>query len=138
MKNHIKSFALAALLGLSLPAPAHAQLLDEIEIAQDAQEARIQLNVPVHYLRHFPRGNASTYEVFFQIISSEGIDSMQSDEYKIAPPSDKLPRFTVTYPKQGASRLIVEFCKPVNLKVRLGEDNRSLILSIQPASEETK
>ena len=139
MKNPVKTLALAALLGLA-QSPVHAQVLDEIEIVQvqDATEARIQLNVPVHYLRFFPRGNADTYEIFFEIISSEGADHMPTDEYKIAPPSDKLPRFTVTYPKQGPSRLVLQFCRAVDLKVRPGEDNRSFLLSINPVSGEPK
>lgn len=136
MKAHQIVLALATMLGLALAPQAHAQILDEIEIIQelDATEARIQLNAPVHYLRHFPAGNAQTFEIFFQIISTEGIDHMATDEYKIAPPSDKFPHFTVTYPKQGASRLVLQFCRAVDLKVRLGEDNRSFVLSIKPIS----
>lgn len=135
MKKLIQPFALAVLLGLA-QSSAHAQILDEIEFVQvdNTTEARIQLNVPVHYLRHFPSGNAQTFEIFFQVISNEGIDRMTTDEYKIAPPSDKLPHFTVTYPKQGASRLVLQFCRAVDLKVRLGEDNRSFVLSIKPAN----
>lgn len=132
MKASLRSLAFAAMLGLTAIPQAQAQLLDEIELSQDSMEARIQLNAPVHYLRHFPTGNAQTFEIFFQIISNEGANHMTTDEYKIAPPSDKLPRFTVTYPKQGASRLVLQFCRTVDLKVRLGEDNRSFVLSIKP------
>lgn len=134
MKASLRSLALAAVLGLAVIPQAQAQLLDEIELSQDGMEARIQLNAPVHYLRHFPTGNAQTFEIFFQIISKESADHMTTDEYKIAPPSDKLPRFTVTYPKQGASRLVLQFCRTVDLKVRLGEDNRSFVLSIKPVN----
>lgn len=136
MKAHQIALALATMLGLALTPQVHAQILDEIEIVQnqDTAEARIQLNAPVHYLRHFPSGNAQTFEIFFQIISQEGIDHMATDEYKIAPPSEKFPHFTVTYPKQGASRLVLQFCRAVDLKVRLGEDNRSFVLSIKPAN----
>lgn len=132
MKSSLRSLALAAMFGLAAIPYAQAQLLDEIELSQDSMEVRIQLNAPVHYLRHFPTGNAQTFEIFFQIISNEGADHMMTDEYKIAPPSDKFPRFTVTYPKQGAPRLVLQFCRAVDLKVRLGEDNRSFVLSIKP------
>ena len=129
---------MAAAACLIAPSAASAQVLDEIELNREDGNAivNIRLNIPVHYLRHFPADKGDIVEIYFQVLSTAGSRSQLFDETLKSPPTQLVPPFIVTVPGQGDQRLVVQFKRPVDYKVQVGEDNRSLILIIPINQEE--
>lgn len=122
---------LACVLSL-LAWPAKAQILEEIEINGEngIGEIRIRLSEQIHLLRHFPEDKGERLEIFFRVLTAANVTPRQVDETRHSPPSKLVPPFTVTIPIDGQPRCILRFQRPVNFKVRLGEDNRSLVVYV--------
>jgi hypothetical protein len=128
-----------------------AQILDqpEILVAGDEAEIRINFTVPVNYLRHFPDGPSDTLRISFDIPDPCVAEQLRIQESKKYPNADLITPFTLTFPEVIVSKkgnaicratnnrnvdtnktLLIKFAESNTYKVRLGEDNHSIIVSV--------
>jgi hypothetical protein len=108
-------FSLSALVA---PAPVAAQVLDHIEIVETptAAEIHIVFNARALYLRHTPSQQGDLIRVFLDFPDLDRSFRFPR-ELASSPPSDLVPKFTVTFPDQGPSGLSIRFAKPVQFRV---------------------
>ncbi len=131
-------FFLVPVLWLFASHAALAQLLDDIEIrpSNGDAEIRIKFTMPVRYLRHFPLEKGELVNIYFQIVSVDGVDEPLREEHRKSPPSKLVPPFTVTFTSFGATNIVrdpmyvaIQFSKAVSYKVQQ-KDNNSFILTV--------
>lgn len=131
------SFALLAVL-THFPA-ARAQLIEEIQVAEDNGFARLSLGfaTPVRYVRHFPPENGEIVKIFLQSLAQEAPRAADLAEQQRGFTSKFVPDFTVTYtarPKCDSTRnpicVTIQFKAPVSYVIRVGDDGRSVLLFI--------
>ena len=106
------------LAALAEPGSAFAQVLDHIEIVETptAAEIHIVFNTRALYLRHTPAQQGDLIRVYLDF---PDLDRSVQFARAIAasPPSDLIPKFTVTFPDQGPKGLSIRFAKPVRFRV---------------------
>jgi tetratricopeptide (TPR) repeat protein len=129
-----------------------AQILDQPEISAvgDNAEIRINFTVPVTYLRHFPDGPSDTLRIAFDIPDPCLAEQLRIQESKNSPKTNLITPFTLTFPevisvsKKGNAicrvtnnrtvdtnkTLLVRFDTVNTYKVRLGNDNHSIIVIV--------
>lgn len=127
-----------ALLAVIAAMPANAQIIDRIDINQVGDEAEIQIQfvTRIQYLRQAALKNGDI-RLYFNLLEIDALDSRLILETTKSPPSNIVPRFTLTYPELDSS-LTVRFSKPVSYHVRPGKDGRSISIFtpvIKPQSE---
>jgi hypothetical protein len=107
-----------ALSGLVTPAPVAAQVLDRIEIVETSTAAEIHIvfNARALYLRHTPSQQGDLIRVFLDFPDLDRSLRFPR-ELATSPPSDLVPKFTVTFPDQGTNGLSIQFAKPVRFRV---------------------
>ena len=122
--------AVIALLAGVVAMPANAQVIDRIEINQVGDEAEIQIQfvTQIQYLRQASLKNGDI-RLYFNLIEIDALDPRLILETTKSPPSNLVPRFTLTYPELDSS-LTVRFSKPVSYHVRPGKDGRSISIFI--------
>jgi hypothetical protein len=154
----MRSFRLLALILLSLPALAAiattsevAQILDQPEVMAVGDDAEIRINftVPVTYLRHFPDGPSDTLRISFDIPDPCLAEQLRIQESKSSS-SRLITPFTLTFPevisvsKKGNAicrvtnnrsvdtnkTLLIKFANVNTYKIRLGDDNHSIIVRV--------
>jgi hypothetical protein len=105
---------------------ARAQVLDRIEIVETPKEAEIHIvfNTRVLYLRHTPSDQGDLVRVFLDFPELDRSRRL-GRELAASPPSDLVPKFTVTFPDQATNGLSVLFSKPVRFKVSQRDIRRS-------------
>lgn len=103
---------------LSVPGSASAQVLDRIEIVETptAAEIHIVFNTRALYLRHTPSEQGDLIRVFLDF-PDLGRSRPFARELASSPPSDLIPKFTVTFPDQATNGLSIRFAKPVRFRV---------------------
>ena len=117
----VGSFLLVGMVtlgGLAAPDTVSAQVLDRIEIVETptAAEIHIVFNARALYLRHTPSQQGDLIRVFLDFPDLDR--SLRfSRELASSPPSDLIPKFTVTFPDQGTNGLSIQFAKPVRFRV---------------------
>jgi len=121
----VRPVVLAALLcgmfslgGLLLPPTTMAQVLDRVEIIETptAAEIHIVFNTRALYLRHTPSEKGDLIRVFLNFPDLDRSERF-ARELAASPPSDLVPKFTVTFPDQGTNGLSIQFAKPVRFRV---------------------
>ena len=142
-KHRLSCLVVALYVGF-VPVSGFAQLLEDVDAevvsAEKGAELRIHFNVPVHYLRHTPLGRepADSVEIFFNVVSSVGLEPTTVDETKKLPAFGGLPRFTILVPRTQnplvEARVILKFDQPVAFQVRPGGDGRSIVLDLPTVS----
>jgi tetratricopeptide (TPR) repeat protein len=154
----MRGFRLLALILLSLSALAAvaatsevAQILDQPEVMAVGDDAEIRINftVPVTYLRHFPDGPSDTLRISFDIPDPCLAEQLRIQESKSSS-SRLITPFTLTFPEViSVSRkgnaicrvtnnrsvdtnktLLIKFANVNTYKIRLGEDNHSIIVRV--------
>ena len=110
--------AFLTLGGLLSPGTSTAQVLDRVEIIETptAAEIHIIFNTRVIYLRHTPADQGDYIRVFLDIPDLDRSIRL-SRELAASPPSDLVPKFTVTFPEQAMNGLAIRFSKPVRFKI---------------------
>jgi len=107
-----------SLAGLVNPRPIAAQVLDRIEIVEtpDAAEIHVIFNTRAIYLRHTPSDKGDLIRIF---LGFPDLDRSQRFARELAspPPSDLIPKFSVTFPDQATNSLSIQFEKPVRFRV---------------------
>jgi len=107
------------LLGTILfPSHSAAQVLDHIEIVETptAAEIHIVFNTRALYLRHTPSEKGDLIRVFLDFPDQDRSRRF-ARELAASPPSDLIPKFTVTFPDQGTNGLSIRFERPVRFRV---------------------
>lgn len=109
---------LLAFAGLWTAAPVAAQVLDRIEIVETptAAEIHIVFNARALYLRHTPSQQGDLVRIFLDFPDLDRSFRFPR-ELASSPPSDLVPKFTVTFPDQGTNGLSIQFAKPVRFRV---------------------
>ena len=107
-----------ALSGLVTPPPVAAQVLDRVDIVETptAAEIHIVFNTRALYLRHTPSEQGDLIRVFLDFPDQDRSRRF-ARELASSPPSDLIPKFTVTFPDQGTNGLSIRFAKPVRFRV---------------------
>lgn len=124
-------FALVS-IAVSLPTRAQAELLEEIEVnvEKGIGEIRIRLSEQIHLQRFFPEEQGDQVEIFFNILTQGRTTDRPVDEVRRVPGNQVVPAFTITVPNQGQQKCVLRFQRRVNFMVRIGDDNRSLLVYI--------
>jgi tetratricopeptide (TPR) repeat protein len=154
----MRSFRLLVLFILALSSLAAvaatsevAQILDQPEVMAVGDDAEIRINftVPVTYLRHFPDGPSDTLRIAFDIPDPCLAEQLRIQESKSSS-SRLITPFTLTFPevisvsKAGNAicrvtnnrsvdtnkTLLIKFANINTYKIRLGEDNHSIIVRV--------
>jgi hypothetical protein len=132
------------LAGALLAAGSHAQLLDDVEVRsnQGIVEIRLQFTVPVRYIKHFPAERGELIKLYLQVLSLDGTEERDMQEYKRTPSIPLVPPFTVMYSTvrtclsvRDPLCLDIQFSKPVRFSIHQGEDGRSILLHVLPDSD---
>lgn len=119
---------------LGLPVPVAAQqVLDRIEIIETptAAEIHIAFNTRIIYQRHTPSEVGDFIQIFLDL---PGIDRSRrfSRELAASPPSDLIPKFTVTFPDQGTTGLSIKFSRPVRFRISQRANQRNeIVISVK-------
>jgi tetratricopeptide (TPR) repeat protein len=95
-----------------------AQVLDRIEIVETptAAEIHIVFNARALYLRHTPAQQGDLIRLFLDFPDLDRSVRFPR-ELAASPPSDLIPKFTVTFPDQGTNGLSIQFAKAVRFRV---------------------
>jgi len=133
-----------------------AQILDEPDITVAGNEADIRINfsVPVTYLRYFPDGPSDTLRIAINIPDPCVAEQLQIQQSKNSPNTRIITPFTLTFPEIIAKdqtgnalcritnnrvdtnkTLLVHFDTVNTYKVRLGDDNHSIIIRVPLRAE---
>jgi hypothetical protein len=128
-----------------------AQILDEPDVSAVGDDAEIRINftVPVTYLRHFPDGPSDTLRIAFDIPDACLAEQLRIQESKSSPKTNLITPFTLTFPEVIAisnkgnatcgvtknrvetnKTLLIRFANVNTYKVRLGDDNHSIIIRV--------
>lgn len=126
-------FAATTVTSMLWSDPASAQVLDRIEINETPTQAEIHIvfNTRALYLRHTPSDRGDRLSMYLDF---PDIDRSRrfARELAASPPSDVVPKFTVTFP-DAANSLTVKFAKSVRFKVAQREmRNSSRIVIVVP------
>lgn len=107
-----------SLIGLGGAERVSAQVLDRIEIVENATVAEIHIvfNTRALYLRHTPSEKGDLIRIFLDFPDIDR-SSRFSRELAASPPSDLVPKFSVTFPDQTTNGLSIQFAKPVQFRV---------------------
>lgn len=108
----------AALSGILAPTSASAQVLDRIEIVETptAAEIHIVFNTRALYLRHTPSDRGDLIRIFLDFPDLDRSRRF-ARELAASPPSDLVPKFTVTFPDQATNGLSIQFARPVRFRI---------------------
>jgi hypothetical protein len=100
------------------PASVTAQVLDRIEIVETpaAAEIHIVFNTRALYLRHTPSDKGDLIRIFLDFPDQDRSRRF-ARELAASPPSDLIPKFTVTFPDQATNGLSIQFEKPVRFRI---------------------
>ena len=131
---------LLAFAGLWAAAPVAAQVLDRVEIVETptAAEIHIVFNARVLYLRHTPSQQGDLIRLFLDFPDLDRSRGF-ARELVASPPSDLIPKFTVTFPDQGTNGLSIQFAKPVRFRVSQRDIRSSsrIVISVKLDKVET-
>ena len=104
--------------GTILPDRALAQVLDRIEIVETPGVAEIHIvfNTRALYLRHTPSEKGDLIRVFLDFPDQDRSRRF-ARELAASPPSDLIPKFTVTFPDQATNGMSIRFERPVRFRI---------------------
>ncbi|MDE3042057.1 MAG: hypothetical protein KGJ82_15990 [Nitrospirota bacterium] len=125
---------IVTLSGFLAPAPSAAQqVLDRVEIVETptAAEIHIAFNTRIIYQRHTPSDQGELIRVFLDLPDLDRSRRF-SREIAVPPPSDLLPKFTVTFPDQGTNGLSIKFSRPVRFRIsQRGNEQNKIVISVK-------
>ena len=133
-----------------------AQILDEPDVMAVGDEADIRINftVPITYLRSFPDGPSDTLRITLNIPDACVAEQLRVQESKNSPRARIITPFTLTFPEiisksqtgntvcritgnrvDTSKTLLMHFDNISTYKVRLGDDNHSIIVRVPLRAE---
>lgn len=132
LTNALVRIATPILLGLAVIAPAHAELMDQVEVNADNGDGEIviRFGTTVQYQRHQPSSAGNLVTIEFQVTgAAERSEGRLLSESRRHPGSKLVPAFEVNY--DGRSGLLtVKFARYAKYSVGQGKDPRSIRLVI--------
>jgi len=127
----VAAFTVLALLALAQP--AHAQIIDQLEVTTKGRDAEIRIRfvTTVQYLRHSPPAKGRLMKVEFQVTgpTDSQIGGRLITESRSYPGDANLPPFEVRY-VAAQNALTVEFKREVAWRVSGGGDGRSILVRV--------
>lgn len=141
MTKTLRLLGVAALATVALAPTAAAQLIDDIEARTDqgVTEVRLQFNMPVRYVKHFPQEQGELVKIYLQALTLDGLEEIDRTAYKRTPAVPQLPPFKVLYTTvrncfavRDPVCLDIQFSQPVRFTIHQGDDGRSILLHILP------
>jgi tetratricopeptide (TPR) repeat protein len=107
-----------SLAWLVSPESAGAQVLDRVEIVEtpDAAEIHIIFNTRALYLKHTPSEKGDLIRIFLGF-PDLGRSQQFARALATPPPSDLIPKFSVTFPDPVTNGLLIQFEKPVRFRI---------------------
>lgn len=141
LRGSLRAALLACVLMLIGMASAFAEILDELDVRAEGNDAvvGIRFAVRVQYLSHAPLDAADLVDISFALVSSNA-QQTAIEEYRRLRGRGALPDVTVTYPVQltvPTKRLKVHFSRRVKFRVRPGrDDNRTIEIVIVGAGQD--
>jgi len=151
-KARRSAVGIGLLTSLLLALSAQADILDELDVVPVGDKAEVHINftTAVRYIRHFPEGHGDTLRIFFEVSDPCVAETIASQEFKHSPPTDVITPFRVTFPEivnlpgtgtrtcattrtariDNTYSMLIKFDKGSDFKIRLGEDNRSIVVAI--------
>jgi len=126
------------------------QILDEpdVVVAGDEADIRINFTTPITYLRSFPEGPSDTLRIAINITDPCVAEQLVVQESKNSPKTNTITPFTLTFPEiikvqtgnavcnitknrvDTNKSLLIRFANINTYKVRLGDDNHSIIVRV--------
>lgn len=118
---------------------ASANVIEAIDIARSNGHAliTIRFSTEIQYLRHVPSEEGKFLRIFFRVVKPGFVENEIMQENLKSPPSDLVPRFTVTYPEL-TSGMLVSFARSTRFTVAPGGDSRSIVVMVPVAAEQAK
>jgi hypothetical protein len=141
MTRTLRLLGATALTAMTLAPTAAAQLIDDIEAhtEQGVTEVRLQFNMPVRYVKHFPQERGELVKLYLQALTLDGLEEIDRTAYKRTPAAPHLPPFKVLYTTVRNCFAVldpvcldIQFSQPVHFTIRQGDDGRSILLHILP------
>ena len=135
-----------------------AQILDDPDVTPIGDEADIRINftVPINYLRSFPNGPSDTLRISLDVPDPCVAEQLRTQESKNSQKYKIITPFTVTFPEiitrfqtgnatcsvtkkrvETSKTLLIKFDTISTYKVRLGDDNHSIIIRVPLRAEPT-
>ena len=135
----LRAAAVATLAALLLAAaPARAQIIDRLEVAERGENAEIAIRFgsTVQYLRHAPPGKGRLLVIELQVTGPQDseIGGRLVSETRVSPRTDLVPAFEATYVAARKS-LTVEFKREVSWRVRGSGDGRAIYIQVPLPAE---
>ena len=137
LSHVVAAFLLCGIVTLSgflAPAPTAAQqVLDRIEIVETPTTAEIHIafNTRIIYQRHTPSERGDLIRVFLDLPDLDRSRRF-SREIAVPPPSDLVPKFTVTFPDQGTNGLSIRFSRPVRFRIsQQANQSNKIVISVK-------
>jgi hypothetical protein len=130
---------LGAAVFAALAPTASAQLIDDIEARTDlgVTEIRLHFDMPVRYVKHFPKDRGELVKLYLQALTLEGVEEIDRTAYKRIPAAPQVPPFKVLYTTVRSCFAVrdpicldIQFNQPVRYTIRQGDDGRSILLHI--------
>jgi hypothetical protein len=138
--------------------PVRAVLLDEPDVVPIGDQAEIHINftTPITYLRHFPQDIGDTVRIFIDVTDPCEDETIRNQESKSYPANGLVNPFTITFPETIGTdngnatcaatgkknintneTIVLRFESWTQYKVRLGDDNHSIIVTVamRPGAE---
>lgn len=127
-------------VGIFLPSPGTAQVLDRMEIvpSTDTEDIQIVFNTRVVYLSHSPEREGDLLQIFLSFPEFPPSQRLGRQQQASPPRSALIPKFSVIFPDQETNRtksLTIKFSKPVKYTVSLQRKQQSSILIISVLHE---
>ena len=111
-----------------------AQPLEDINLQTETSRvvATIKLSSPVHNVRYFPATKGTTLNILLEKLpAGSATEEWLDNEVLKSPPSSLIPSFTVKVNlKNIQPKLIIEFSREAEYTVKMGSDNRSILVAI--------
>jgi len=126
----------------AIPSSALNRSIDEVRFdgSKEFPEIHIQFNQLLRYISHAPEENGSKLHIQMQVVSTVELDLEQfrRRETHSLKPTDRIPLWEVVYEEDNPGRpsIILSFNRGVHFQVRGSSDFRSVVITIQPETEE--
>lgn len=125
--------AVVTLVLLATATPAHAQIIDHVDVVAREKDAEIAIRfvTTIQYLRHSPPGRGRLLQVEFQVTGplDSPIGGQLVSESRISPRTDLVPPFEVRY-VAARKALTVEFKRDVSWRVSGSGDGRAILIRV--------
>ncbi|MEO8299704.1 MAG: tetratricopeptide repeat protein [Burkholderiales bacterium] len=134
--NHLLQRSLAPLLCVLAPW-AHAQLIDDVDLRREGENAVLQVRfvTPVQYRRSVATRSGDVIQAYYDVVAARSLPPLVVTERRIAA-RGAMPEIVLTDDAAGGRdslgrRVVVRLSKPTPLRVRAGRGNQSIEIVLE-------